>query len=29
MEFYMEFARQHGMASKYYLGFGVGGVEEM
>jgi hypothetical protein len=29
MEFYMELARQHGMASKYYLGFGVDGVEEM
>jgi hypothetical protein len=25
----MELARQHGMASKYYLGFGVDGVEEM
>ena len=29
MEFYMELARQHGIASKYYLGFGVDGVEEM
>ena len=29
MQFYMELARQHGMASKYYLGFGVDGVEEM
>jgi amino acid transporter len=29
MEFYMELARQHGMASKYYLGFGVDGVEEL
>jgi hypothetical protein len=29
MEFYMELARQHGMASRYYLGFGVDGVEEM
>lgn len=29
MEFYMELARQHGMASKYYLGFGVDGVEEV
>jgi hypothetical protein len=29
MEFYMELARQHGMASKYYLGFGVDGVDEL
>jgi len=29
MEVYMELARQHGIASKYYLGFGVDGVEEM
>jgi amino acid transporter len=29
MEFYMELARSHGIASKYYLGFGVDGVEEM
>ena len=29
MEFYMELAQSHGMASKYYLGFGVDGVEEM
>jgi amino acid transporter len=29
MEFYMELARQHGMASKYFLGFGVDGIEEM
>jgi hypothetical protein len=29
MEFYMELARQHGIASKYFLGFGVDGVEEM
>jgi len=29
MEFYMELARQHGIASKYYLGFGVDGVEEL
>ena len=28
MELYMELARQHGIASKYYLGFGVDGVEE-
>jgi amino acid transporter len=28
MQFYMELARQHGIASKYYLGFGVDGVEE-
>jgi hypothetical protein len=28
MEFYMDLARQHGMASKYYLGFGVDGIEE-
>src|SRR5215831_10083104 len=28
MEFYMELARQNGMASKYYVGFGVDGVEE-
>jgi hypothetical protein len=29
MEFYMELARQHGIASKYYLGFGVDGVAEI
>jgi amino acid transporter len=29
MEFYMELAKSHGMASRYYLGFGVDGVEEM
>jgi len=29
METYMELARQHGMAAKYYLGFGVDGVEEI
>jgi amino acid transporter len=29
MEFYMDLARHNGMASKYYLGFGVDGVEEM
>jgi amino acid transporter len=29
MEFYMELAKSHGMASKYYLGFGVDGVDEM
>jgi hypothetical protein len=29
MEFYMELAKNNGMASKYYLGFGVDGVEEM
>jgi hypothetical protein len=29
MEFYMELARQHGMASKFYLGFGVDGVDEL
>jgi hypothetical protein len=28
MEIYMELARQHGIASKYYLGFGVDGVDE-
>ena len=28
MEFYMELARQNGMASKYYVGFGVDGVKE-
>jgi amino acid transporter len=28
MAFYMELARQNGMASKYYLGFGVDGVDE-
>ncbi|HTS23993.1 MAG TPA: APC family permease [Casimicrobiaceae bacterium] len=28
MEVYMELARQHGIASKYYLGFGVDGVDE-
>ena len=29
MEFYMELARQHGIASKYYLGFGVDGLDEL
>ncbi len=29
MEFYMDLARRNGMASKYYLGFGVDGIEEM
>jgi amino acid transporter len=29
MEFYMDLARHNGMASRYYLGFGVDGVEEM
>jgi amino acid transporter len=29
MDFYMDLARHNGMASKYYLGFGVDGVEEM
>ena len=29
MDFYMELARHHGIASKYYLGFGVDGVEEL
>ncbi len=29
MEFYMELAKSNGMASKYYLGFGVDGVEEI
>ena len=29
MEFYMELARQHGIASKYFLGFGVDGIEEI
>src|SRR6185369_15322975 len=29
MEFYMELARQHGMASKYYLAFGVDGIGEV
>jgi amino acid transporter len=29
MEFYKELARNNGIASKYYLGFGVDGVEEM
>jgi Amino acid permease len=29
MEFYMDLARYNGIASKYYLGFGVDGVEEM
>lgn len=28
METYMELARQHGIASKYYVGFAVDGVEE-
>jgi amino acid transporter len=29
MEFYMDLAKNNGIASKYYLGFGVDGVEEM
>ena len=29
MNFYMELARQHGMASRYYMGFGVDGLEEL
>jgi hypothetical protein len=29
MSYFMELARQHGMASKYYMGFGVDGVEEL
>jgi hypothetical protein len=29
MEFYMQLAGSNGMASKYYLGFGVDGIEEM
>jgi hypothetical protein len=29
MEFYMDLARHTGIASKYYLGFGIDGVEEM
>jgi hypothetical protein len=29
MNYFMELARQHGMASKYYMGFGVDGVEEL
>jgi len=29
MEFYMELARQHGIAAKYYLGFGVDGIDEL
>jgi hypothetical protein len=29
MEFYMDVARRNGMASKYYLGFGVDGVDEL
>ena len=29
MNFYMDLARNNGIASKYYLGFGVDGVEEM
>jgi amino acid transporter len=29
MEFYMDLARHNGMASKYYMGFGVDGVEEL
>ena len=29
MEFYMNLARHTGIASKYYLGFGIDGVEEM
>jgi amino acid transporter len=29
MEFYMDLAKHNGMAAKYYLGFGVDGVEEM
>jgi hypothetical protein len=29
MEFYMNLARQTGIASKYYLGFGIDGVDEV
>ena len=29
MNFYMDLARQHGMASKYYTGFGVDSAEEI
>jgi amino acid transporter len=29
MEFYMDLARHTGVASKYYLGFGIDGVDEM
>jgi hypothetical protein len=29
MNFYMALAREHGMASKYYMGFGVDGLEEI
>lgn len=29
MEFYQDLARNNGMASKYYLGFGVDGVDEL
>jgi len=29
MNFYMELARQHGIASKYYMGFGVDGMAEL
>jgi amino acid transporter len=29
MEYYMDLARRTGVASKYYLGFGIDGVEEM
>ena len=29
MDFYMDLARHNGIASKYYLGFGVDGVEEL
>jgi hypothetical protein len=29
MRFYMELARQHGIASKYYVGFGVDGMAEL
>ena len=29
MDFYMELARQHGIASKYYLGFGVDSLDEL
>lgn len=29
MEFYMDVARRNGMASKYFLGFGVDGVDEL
>ena len=29
MNYFMELARQHGMASKYYMGFGIDSVEEL